>query len=505
MKKTLSIILVCVMLLALLVSCGEETGNTSKEASSSDVSASDVSKEDDTSEESAAEESSEPTVPVIDLEGRVIRVLSRNWANTSITYNGEIIQREDFDIETADALDVAKYEARLRIEQLYHCTIEGTFSTNFETTIYNQVYAGLDDPYDICFDGHSQAAANTQKGVYVDINSIDTIDLSNPWWDQNSVNDLSIGGKIYFVSGDINTFDNDGTFIMFFNKELMEKCYPGTSIYDYVYNNEWTLDKFYELVRGVTANTNNDDVLDEFDTWGFGTENYNCFLQVFAGGQTITTKNSDDLPEFSYRTESFYKVLSDVYDLYLDDANVMVAQHYSSKYPEHVHDNTVIKAFREGRELFYMGGMFNFTNFRDIDFHIGYMPVPKYTAEQDRYYHFLSTGNSSCMAIPASADDYDDLGILIEAIACESKKSVSPVYYNKCVKGKDADTEDDENMLDIIFNSRCFDLGAIYGWGGVSSAITKIDKDYVSRFESIADAADIAMADSIEYILNLDY
>ena len=239
MKKTLSIILVCVMLLALLVSCGEEETNTSKEVSSSDVSA-DVSSGSETSDESAAEESSEPTVPVIDLEGRVIRVLSRNWANTSITYNGEIIQREDFDVETADALDVAKYEARLRIEQLYHCTIEGTFSTNFETTIYNQVYAGLDDPYDICFDGHSQAASNTQKGVYIDINSIETIDLSNPWWDQNSVNDLSIGGKIYFVSGDINTFDNDGTFIMFFNKELMEKCYPGVSIYDYVYNNEWT-------------------------------------------------------------------------------------------------------------------------------------------------------------------------------------------------------------------------------------------------------------------------
>ncbi len=64
---------------------------------------------------------------------------------------------------------------------------------------------------------------------------------------------------------------------------------------------------------------------------------------------------------------------------------------------------------------------------------------------------------------------------------------------------------EDERMLDIIFNSRCFDLGAVFNRGGVVSRINKINKDYVSRFESISDKADAKMQEDVEYIMGLDY
>ena len=165
----------------------------------------------------------------------------------------------------------------------------------------------------------------------------------------------------------------------------------------------------------------------------------------------------------------------------------------------------LVSAFREQRELFYMGGMFNIVGFRDVA-NIGYLPVPKYSEDQDRYYHFVSTGNASCMAIPAVSDDYSDLGLVIEALGAESKNLVTPVYYDKCLKGKDADTVEDEEMLDIIFESRCFDLGAIYNWGGIYTQIAKISTDDIrSRFEQIEDNIEISLETDIDVILSLFY
>lgn len=506
MKKIICIALVFVFILGMLASCSEKE-EPSTNASNTESSGSDTSETAESSEEvSATPEKYGEDIPVIDFENRVIRIIVRNWGNNSMTFNGEIIQRDEFDVNTADTLDVAKYETRQLIEQRYNCSIVGAFSYDVDKILYNQLQAAVEDAYDLAFESHSQAALNALSGTLQNIAAVETINLSNPWWDQNSVKDLSIGGKLYMVDGDINTFDNDGTFIMFFNKDLLADIYPGLSLYQLVDDNEWTIDKFYEIIKGVTHNSNNDDILDESDTWGFGTEKYNCYLQTLGGGGMIVRKNSDDLPEFTYRTEEFYNTLSKIYDIYLDEANVMVADNgkFAGKY-NNVWEGTIIKAFRDGRELFYMGGMFNFTAFRELDFHIGYLPIPKSSPEQDRYYHSLSPGNSSCLCIPASVADTHDLGILIEALGAESKNNVSPVYYNKCVKGKDADSEEDERMLDIIFNSRCFNLGAIFNWGNVVSEVNKLNKDYVSRFESIAGKADAKMQEDVEYILGLDY
>ena len=513
MKKTVCLFLAVMLLLVSFVACKGDENKPSDKTESNTSGVSDVSAPDQ-SADTGSEEVSEDYVygkdiPVKDLGGRVIRVLSINWAanSTSMTYNGDIIQRDTYDELTADVLDRTKCEVRQNIETRYNCVIEGVFdSNNFASVIYNQVQAPSENSYDIVLNSFGGAAQATLTGVYVDMNDIPTIDLSNPWWDQNAVHDLSIGNRVYFTAGDINTFDNDGTFIMFFNKKVLEDNCPGVNLYDLVKNNEWTLDKMYELAKMVTHESDGVNGLDEFDTWGFGTEVYNALLHVIASGVHLAEKDADDIPVLSYDTARFYDVLTDVYAIYNDEGTVMVANagKFDSKY-SNVWEATIIKAFREERELFYMGGMFNIVGFRDVE-HIGYLPVPKYTADQDRYYHFVSTGNASCLALPAVSDNYDDLGLVIEALAAESKNLVTPVYYDKCLKGKDADTEDDEDMLDIIFESRCFDLGAIYNCGGIYSEIAKLRSDDMkSRFESIAGKIQDAMEADIDTILMFDY
>ena len=50
-------------------------------------------------------------------------------------------------------------------------------------------------------------------------------------------------------------------------------------------------------------------------------------------------------------------------------------------------------------------------------------------------------------------------GVILESLACESSKSVIPVYYDMVLKTKMARDEESEAMVDILFSTRVFDFG----------------------------------------------
>ena len=139
--KKLICLLLCIAALALpLLSCGKDPAESSSGAAA--VSGAD------------SETSDGPTVyvadvPVVDLDGRVFRVLCRDYGygSTSITgFNGEVIQRPDYDEATAGIVDQAKAEVRRRVEERYNCTIEGDFGTGdvtqFNDIVRNDVLSG---------------------------------------------------------------------------------------------------------------------------------------------------------------------------------------------------------------------------------------------------------------------------------------------------------------------------------------------------------------------------
>ncbi len=112
---------------------------------------------------------------------------------------------------------------RRRVEERYNCTIEGDFdhgtSTQFNDIIRNGVLSGS-GTYDMVFDAYGYSSLLVTDNMYVDLNTIESLNFDQPWWDQNAKEDLSIDGKLYFMVGDINTFDNDGTWVMLFNRTL---------------------------------------------------------------------------------------------------------------------------------------------------------------------------------------------------------------------------------------------------------------------------------------------
>ena len=92
----------------------------------------------------------------------------------------------------------------------------------------------------------------------------------------------------------------------------------------------------------------------------------------------------------------------------------------------------------------------------------------------------------------------EDLGLVVEALAMYSQKLVTPEFYEKQLQGRDARDNESEEMLDLIFATRSFDMGPIFNWGGIHSCYTQMDTDFASRFDKILDAAELAMQDTVD-------
>ena len=273
-------------------------------------------------------------------------------------------------------------------------------------------------------------------------------------------------------------------------------------LYDYVEDGTWTLDYFMEICKDVTQEHDGITGIDEHDLWACGTEKFNVFAHLVGAGIHVVEKNDSDIPYFTIdtMTERTYSALNKIIEFY-NSADVMVADggKYDGKGYANVWEATVHKAFIESRELFYVCGLINVAGFRDMKDPFGILPMPKTFEEQDDYYHTVSPGNSSYLMLPKGLPDIEDLGLVIEALAMKSQELVTPEFYDMQLKGRDSHDKESEDMLDIIFATRCFDIGISYNWGSIVGCYYSMDNsDIASSFDKVIDAAQLALEDTME-------
>jgi len=79
-------------------------------------------------------------------------------------------------------------------------------------------------------------------------------------------------------------------------------------------------------------------------------------------------------------------------------------------------------------------------------------------------------------------------------------------YYDKTLKLKKMDDPEDERMLDLLFQNRTFDLGAVYDWAGptagmlqfYTSMIGSESSEIISVYESKRDSFQAAIDATID-------
>ncbi len=516
MKKYLCLLMALLMVVACFAACGG-SGDDKKDDSSSGTNAStDASGESGT--ESGVETGTyhEQLAPATDMGGRTFNIMQRwfGYGKETIDFQGEVIWDETEETGKMTNINLAKKKVKEAVETSYNCTITGEMSTetvaDIRTLIQDDLLSGA-PTIDFCFESYYYYYSFVENGYLQDLNSLG-VDFSKPWWDQDAVADLSVGGKLYYALGDINTYDNDGTFVVLFNKTLYEEKFGDgtyTELYELAKEGKWTFDVFEEKIKGFGSD-NGDNVRDEFDTYGLLTETSNLYLHVVAAGEKAIDKDANDQPIFTFDNERVYNVNSDAVDLYTNTNDVLVAdlEVYTSKYPApmDVYSETVVKAFKEGRGLFYMTSLIHLPYFRDMEDDFGILPVPKYDESQERYYHTMGEQTLSCVFVPTTSlsagENGKQIGIILDALGAYSKSYLTPEYYENQLKRGDASDRDSAAMLDTIFESRTFDLGSVFAaaWNSPTGMAKNLDKNLKSRIDGNKDIILFAIEDSMAKI-----
>ena len=476
LKRITAVLIALLMLVPTLASCSDNTPAETKETTSQQETAQTAESTDASADESETEdERIKPNIPEsADFGGDDITFL--HWYNPAWTET--VRQSRDIYAEgiTGEAINDAVYNRNVKIEDAYKVKIALQLeqSTDIASMVGQQVTAG-DSTYDVVYQILSAAPALIQKSYFHNLFNVPNIDLTKPWWDQNSISSLSTMGILPLVSTSINVNDKDATAAIAFNKTIASNNQI-EDLYTVVREGKWTYDKLSSIAETVMQDANGDGVMTpEEDIYGFlGARDVTESFYYGSGGQMVS-KNSDGVFELTFGSERDLNVTEKIIDLM--NQPWFMNHHLIANQD----DNYYRQLFEQGYGLFFWMRLDEVTNMRASDADFGILPIPKYEEAQDKYYSMVSRYITGLPSIPITltGEKLDEVGLVLEALSAESYYTLIPEYIETSLKTKNSRDAESADMLDIIINNRVFDPMHIYNFGSFSS-------DYLS----LGDTAD---------------
>lgn len=446
MKKLVALLLLAAMLSA--VSCAEKAANETQITSSGAT-------------EAETETELSDKLPDYDGDGYTFRVLTIS----------ESIGIEEEDGET---LNDAEYKRDVKVEDRFNIDITAEFFEDYSkvTSQFKTAVTAGEDAYDMVFIHMVDGATLASSGVYYPINNLEYINLDQIWWDDQIQNGFSVGGKLFLAAGDILPETLLRTSCMAFNKDLFDE-YTMTYPYQLAYDGEWTLDELAALTKDATHDVDGDGKITESKDF-FGLTSWyldSPYSLYYGAGGTIIAKDEDDIPYLNLDVEKNLAIYMKMYEVIVTNNS-----NYHTDIGSYYDAYTL---FVNGNALFCEIALSHLTadDWRAMEQDYGLVPIPKYDADQENYLSFVN-GAAAMMGVPITITDSERTSIIIEGLASESYKNVTPTLYEVVAKTKHTRDEESSDMIDIIIRERVFDFGYTHLYG---NSITSFHRDLLKK------------------------
>ena len=316
-----------------------------------------------------------------------------------------------------------------------------------------EVLAGV-TAYDTVLNRMDFMGSSMLNGDLLNLNSISTLNPSNPWWDKNIVDTFTVFDSLYFISGDINIFDDFAVEVIFFNKQLCDNNgleYP----YSDVIEGKWTIEKFYEMAKTVERDLNGDgNLISNEDIIGHTEENDHVKHWIYAMGEKSISINENSEPVVNISNERHITAVDTIFDY-------MVNRKMTST-------SAPSGGFTTGHILFHgtMLGVINNNGFREMEQPFGVVPMPKMNEEQENYGNYVSNGWTTAYGIPmTNIGKIDTIGTIMEVICGFSTDTLRSALYDTLFAAKLVRDTESVEMLDIIFSTKAYDWAVDFEWG----------------------------------------
>ena len=479
MKKNLALLFALLLAGQTLIACGD--------AAKDNTAVTETAAATESQTEVVTEEPREyADLPEKDYGGQEAKIFVAYNVETGTTNFG--VSKNEFGAheEDGDVVNDTRYKRNTAVEEMLNITISD-YDYNYENNldcvhdtvrsfIDKLIMAGDNDYMFMLLPGYTVCAL-AQKGSLQDLNTMQYLDLDKPWWDQKANADLTIMDRLFFTTGDISTADNDATCTVLFNKQVAQN-HDLPDIYQFVLDGKWTLDKFYSLCSDVSKDLNGDGKYDETDQYGAMVWDDIAMAVVNSTGDKCATTDADGNVILTLNNERTVNALEKYVEFGRD-----ASQCFQYQRAVDASDTVAINMFSGDQVLFFMQLMQIVPKLRDMEADFGIIPFPKYDEAQDSYYNTVGSWHSVFFCMPMGTADPEMSTIIAEALACESKYTVTDAYYDVNLKTKAARDEQSAAMLDIIFDTRVYDLGWYYQFGGYNEAVMNLVRSQIKQQE----------------------
>jgi hypothetical protein len=411
--------------------------------------------------------------------------------------------------ETGDVINDAIYKRNAFVEEKYNIKIkdiemeasDGMDRPAAQKLLKNSI-AAADNSYDAAMLAGYATCNLASGGFLMDMNNMAPLDLSKPWWDQKANRDLMIKNKMFYTAGDISNVVNEATYAILFNQKLISD-YGFEAPYNLVRSGSWTYDKLSEMGKQIGQDLNGDGKMDFEDLYGALVWDDTMMGTVNSIGERCAHVNAAGEIELGLNNERVLKSFDAYISFVLDKEHALMYQR------EDWAGYKTNAMFENNQGLFYIQIMELVIRLRAMEVDFGVIPYPKLETTQSSYYSTVSSWHSGFVCVPVGQQDISRTGAVLEAMAAESMYTLKPAYYDIALKGKYVRDEDSEEMLDLIFDSKIYDLGWLYQIGGYNEEIMNLFRnrktDFISMYEKREEKAfkDIAKINAaFDEILN---
>ena len=408
----------------------------------------------DVPDTSAAPETTAPEetdgLPEKDMDGFELKI--NHFDGTLLSW--ALIQL-DAEAETGDRLSDAIYRRNRGIEERFNCTISVTGQESIQTNdMVKEVLAGDSNfdlwlSYDIWTLGAVEALLPWEVIPY--------INLDKEWWNPMATEVFQLGGKTYAAAGNysLSVLSRASGFV--FNKGIFNDVNPGEDIYAIAKDGKWTIDRLYDYAKNAYSDLNGNTAMDGNDRYGISGSWKETFNRLMLGsGIQYIAKDNEGYPVFTLPTdESAIDKILRIADLFSDKQ----VYYNASKAMDTPGDGLKSEDFSNGKTLFYKANLFDLEKMRSYDIDIGFLPCPKYDEDQEHYYAPSFGAEISVLLKTLPEERYENVGILLEALAFDTNKNLIPEYKEVLLKTKYARDNESEDMIDIVVNSVSFEFG----------------------------------------------
>lgn len=400
----------------------------------------------------------------------------------------------DAEADSANRVEAAVYRRNRAVEAKLDIAISETRRSYAEAqAAFNRAANAGSQDFDVYFNESWMIAPQALSGFLYDINSLNAINLNNPWWDADALEDLSIGRMQFGLLGDIHLMLNESTWVIAYNQRLALNLQLN-HYYDMVRAGNWTFDALFTDIAKGAQDLDGEEGLTVGGRDVFGVVSYHGVVIPFLNSAGMSLLSRDENNMFVY--QGIPETMQTVYDKIVDglfrDFENRAA--YSWLTPGLEDEKyTFQNVFISGNALFCMDCIGTLKQFADMTDDYGVLPFPKYSGDQEEY---ISTVARYCSmgCIPIMVEDPERSATILEYLGAYSYDMVSPEYTATLLENRYIRDTDSLDMIRLIFGNRCFDPAGTYSVGASSLEVSD------GLAERVCSAASFALPSLENYV-----